>query len=713
LKNFKPMTELPGPFPDWPAWRDAIQQLNFVVPPVELGAFEGCEQYLFIRTTVQVSLPTEGPQADIRPEEVVYIHIPEGFPRRPPWVIAGRDDFPRLPHLLRYSELAGLFQLCLTRQPMEDWWVGRTLPDLIARVKQWLDDAAGGMLIKENDPYEPLFLLRASGIVELDSDQARAEAARHGGIWTTTAATGTHSGPSPDRISIGAGEVPAVVFYQNTPQFTPWIHCPQSFQELQEMAATVGLDAQRLAYWVQKKAGEGGHTVVVIGAARTKEVLGSTGLDEWAAFDLRRGRTDSTRASAKADEWVLTPFHVRARLTPALATRLGDWPDLGPPLPVVVIGAGALGSMVCEALARSGMVQLTIIDFDTLTPHNLARHSLDGSAVGRRKAVALADRLNSLFPGHTVATAIAENVLGLDAKQLLSAASIIDCSASVAVQAWLSDLPAPCPPIVSAFQVAAGRGTVLLRAASRSSAEELTPEVLESVLVSRYRLHPIVEEWLAEHVEPIQLGGGCRSLSARIPDSLVRLGAAWVADSILRWLASKPWPPQSGYALQSCRFSEITHVQTAWHQVKEGPWFLSQDWRVWVPSEVITRVQAQATCSEVETGGVLVGQIDRQRKVLVITDAWDPPPDSQGSRIGFCRGRTSLTPRLATLEADTGERLGYRGEWHSHPPAVPVAMSGRDQATAQTIAKQLAFERLPAVCLIANPEAVNVHIVEA
>jgi hypothetical protein len=479
------------------------------------------------------------------------------------------------------------------------------------------------------------------------------------------------------------------------------------------MAAAVGLDPQRVAYWVQKKGDERGRAVVVIGAARTKEVLGSTGLDEWAAFDLQRGGAGSKESGARADQWDLTPFHVRAQLTPALATRLGGWPDVGTPLPVVVIGAGALGSMVCDALARSGLVQLTIVDFDTLTPHNLVRHSLDGRAVGQRKAVALADCLNSLFPGWPVATAVAEDVLGLDTKPFLATACIIDCSASVAVQAWLSDLPAPCPPIASTFQVGAGFGTVLLRAAPRNSPQALTPEVLESVLVSRYRRHPTVAGWLAEHVEPVQLGGGCRSLSARIPDSLVRQGAAWAADSVLRWLASKPWPPESGYGLHSCQFSQVTQVRTEWHRVREGRWLLSQEWRVWVPSEVVARVQALAAASEVETGGVLVGQIDRQRKVLIITDAWDSPPDSQGSLIEFRRGRAGLAPRLATLESDTGERLGYRGEWHSHPPGVPVEMSGRDEATAQTIAQRLAFERLPAVCLIANGQEVNVHIVEA
>jgi hypothetical protein len=65
------------------------------------------------------------------------------------------------------------------------------------------------------------------------------------------------------------------------------------------------------------------------------------------------------------------------------------------------------------------------------------------------------------------------------------------------------------------------------------------------------------------------------------------------------------------------------------------------------------------------------------------------------------------------LEADTTERLGYRGEWHSHPAFGSVEMSGRDAATARNIAQRLAFERLPAVCLIANGELLDVHIVEA
>ena len=66
---------------------------------------------------------------------------------------------------------------------------------------------------------------------------------------------------------------------------------------------------------------------------------------------------------------------------------------------VAVIGLGGVGSWVVEALARSGVGALTLIDMDEVCLSNINRqlHALD-STVGRAKADVLAERVLQIAP---------------------------------------------------------------------------------------------------------------------------------------------------------------------------------------------------------------------------------------------------------------------------------------------------------------------------
>lgn len=66
---------------------------------------------------------------------------------------------------------------------------------------------------------------------------------------------------------------------------------------------------------------------------------------------------------------------------------------------ILVIGAGAVGGACIEALARSGIGRLTIVDGDRFEPSNLNRQPFAAlSAIGRPKASAVAERLADIAP---------------------------------------------------------------------------------------------------------------------------------------------------------------------------------------------------------------------------------------------------------------------------------------------------------------------------
>ena len=67
---------------------------------------------------------------------------------------------------------------------------------------------------------------------------------------------------------------------------------------------------------------------------------------------------------------------------------------------VAVFGLGGVGSYVVEALARSGVGELTLVDQDTLSTSNINRQlfALE-STVGMSKAEAAAARCRDINPG--------------------------------------------------------------------------------------------------------------------------------------------------------------------------------------------------------------------------------------------------------------------------------------------------------------------------
>lgn len=67
---------------------------------------------------------------------------------------------------------------------------------------------------------------------------------------------------------------------------------------------------------------------------------------------------------------------------------------------VAVVGLGGVGSWAVEALARSGVAQLVLIDLDHVAESNINRQvQALGATVGQAKALALQQRIADIHPG--------------------------------------------------------------------------------------------------------------------------------------------------------------------------------------------------------------------------------------------------------------------------------------------------------------------------
>lgn len=63
-----------------------------------------------------------------------------------------------------------------------------------------------------------------------------------------------------------------------------------------------------------------------------------------------------------------------------------------------VIGVGAIGSTICELLAKGGFTKITIYDFDRVEAHNIANQMYTEEDIGMEKVDAIARRMIAINP---------------------------------------------------------------------------------------------------------------------------------------------------------------------------------------------------------------------------------------------------------------------------------------------------------------------------
>lgn len=201
----------------------------------------------------------------------------------------------------------------------------------------------------------------------------------------------------------------------------------------------------------------------------------------------------------------------------------------------VLIGAGSLGSQLAVNLAREGRFRWTIVDNDTLFPHNLARHALYPIDVGMPKSLALARRLETLLEDEAVA--IKTDILESNPdetsqlnEQLAAADLIIDASASVAVSRHISDLENVNSRRLSLFFNPSGTAIVLLAVSQQCN---ITLRDLEA----QYHRLIQTENSLADHLRPLTPGlrysGSCRAVTNRIPASRAAMMSAIASQAVV------------------------------------------------------------------------------------------------------------------------------------------------------------------------------------
>jgi proteasome lid subunit RPN8/RPN11 len=103
-----------------------------------------------------------------------------------------------------------------------------------------------------------------------------------------------------------------------------------------------------------------------------------------------------------------------------------------------------------------------------------------------------------------------------------------------------------------------------------------------------------------------------------------------------------------------------------------------------------------------ETGGVLLGSFDVERRIVYVADTIASPPDSDEWPFHYIRGCSGLRAEVEAMCNLTDGMLEYVGEWHSHPHGCGAAPSGDDRRVFSWISDNMALDGLPGVMMIAG-----------
>jgi integrative and conjugative element protein (TIGR02256 family) len=648
-----------------------------------------------------------------------------------PVILSLRKDFCRdAPHL-NLGKRDDPASLCWTDAPWHEEKHRWSALRFIQRLRQWLALTSEGKLHQDDQPLEPL-ILGAQGTLILP---AGAYENPQQGAEPLFCYLTTEQGQRPILIAESAqraGDQPVRYVAIRLGSTTPVTHgvirwAPQNLHELHELVAPHGLDlitkiSKHIKSWSGNKELLQREPIFLIQAPKKRTEDGEIeAIDPWAFLAVGRSlgeigeslgvieRThtgygqilftapDISKASG-IPLALLQPYTYLHRQMSQACNGIAD--TSGTTAEIVAIGAGALGSQVILNLARSGFGKWVIVDDDALLPHNLARHALVGG-VGYTKSVLISMVGNELLQTSDFARPIAANILAPSSspelEQALNQSSLVlDMSASIPVARHLArDRKDVAARRASLYLSPSGHDLVLL-------AEDASREFKLDALEMQYYRALITCEELAGHLSQpagrVRYGRTCRDLSLVLSQEDVALHSAIGARAV-RTVASHP----DRAFIRIWRTSEDMQVKTV--DIPISPTIEldipSAGWKLCTDEHVMNKVRAiRATKFPNETGGVLIGTVDSERKIVYVVDCLTSPKDSIETPGSYVRGTDGLEDCIQYVRQVTGGEVDYIGEWHSHPKGYSPRPSSDDRVLFEWIEGYVSAEGHPSVMLI-------------
>jgi len=688
---------------------------------------------------VLFSVEVERPQEltyDIRRKErlaAIFWTADNRFPE----VLSLRKDFPKTPHLnLREKEIPR--SLCLYDQPYEQVRMTWTPASFLDRVRFWLARTAVGTLHGEDQPLEPY--ISGSGaylVVPADftaSDIRRSprlldvficgkndEMPTFRAVWQNP-----HPGRQADHIAAA---------FSCSPQTHGVIRRqPINLWELHKLCLEADFDllaelTQTIQKWHAEKPAPKileAKLFIIIALPKSRTTGGRIETVETRAFltgktveeiGIKLGTIQKFEGKAGYIIGVKKPpievienvsvslLQVVNALSADATAAFNGCQKNG--VKTVAIGMGALGSQVFNHLVRAGFGQWTLMDDDLLLPHNCARHLLGDWAVGANKAEAMAQMGNAILDGEPIAVAIPANMLrpGKHAeavdKALGEAQLVLDLSASIAVARELASR-AITSRSICAFLTPKGDGLIV---AAEDRERRVRLDWLEMVHYRAILSRKALRMSLQSHEARFRYGNSCRDVSSQLAQDDTAIWSGVASKAI------KELQKDDHAALRVCMSKSDGAVEVFRPQVTVPLRLTFHEWTITLDRWLLAKLaRFRQKRLPHETGGVLLGSFDTQRRTCMLVDALPSPADSKEWPTSYIRGCQGLPEQVRKVGTLTLGQLGYVGEWHSHPNSISTLPSKDDYTAYMWLVGHMQIESLPGLMLIIG-ENTSFHLV--
>jgi len=659
--------------------------------------------------------------------EHVVVEVPALFPFEHPDVTVSHDRFAGQPHVMWADGI------CLYLAA-NDWDPGRGMRGFVAQLLAWFESVARGTIAGPEIPWHaPLtrqrtdecLLVRPDLPDILENDSA---------IWlslalivkmgdrlyelsrwqTSRAEAGRLRGRQQrDDRPDGGGRlfVAPVVALPRPVGFT----YPNGHEELLRALEGQGLPAEDYSeltefaralnaeIWGQDiEAPE----MLLLGSPAPDRYAISSRIAHLAAWSLGVDDPDSV-------SW-LTVFDQRPRITTRRdTTRPAQWLA---GKRILVLGCGALGAPTAEFCVRAGAAATHVVDESDVHPGVLVRQPYAYADIGQNKALALAQRLGVISPESRVLPwpfdAVAMLTTGLPMPEF---DLVIDATAnrSVAVALertrWTSGRPQP--PLLSmmvghdcergaatlALPDASGAGLdILRRLAITASADENLYDILDDFFPDQPRGTLFQPEPGCSDPTYVGSAADLATFAGQLlNDALAVLASAAKADNVAfpqRWASvvrtSAAGPARASRRMLQWANDHVHRDHELLYQMRIEPAALAAMRR-----EVVRMADRRGP--HVETGGMLLGQIDHASRVVWVAEADGPPPGSTAEVQGFKLDPTQARGWARRRRRLTRGTVAFIGAWHTHPNHQAVPSGDDDKAM-----KQMAGDGVPVLLMI-------------
>jgi hypothetical protein len=734
-----------------------IAQLKNQFPYSPSKLKEWGDDHIAVSIPIDVALPQfhDAKEIDIKSQEpIIIVFNLKEYPYLAPSVYPDRSTFPRtnLGHLY-IAKQERPPQFCLVRGGMDIWYADKQVKDLIARVQNWLREAATGELNENGDEFEPLRLEGYSGTLNYDygslhnlckEKESYLPSVNYAKLLFERISTGKQplswkyiEDVKSEKIieklkevvedagkEDGSTEKKFLYFGyvlwadNNEPINTYDVILPGDWEGFEAFCNkhSISLVDFEKELILSKPFRLYNSIPIIVAIKRPKKIIGLPGDIEFINFHLHLPN-ESIIDNVIAPDCSVSFKQHKQPINLKKAAEISGHPKLieGTTL---VAGCGALGSRIVLHLGKAGYTDMWLADNDTLMPHNFVRHPLSVKDLNKNKAEALSDEINGLYNdaskmvwGFTTRADVTVRYIG-EEKAIFKRIFDFTASPTFAQLLTVSKFHAGLT-ILKAYISDFGKlGLLLIEGPQRN------PRIDDLQVLLYYQAieNPVIAEWLgrefnaAEKTTNITVGLGCNSETTVLSDEEVACHSSILSSLIRQNLQEKPL--EFGQVFTNRLIIEpYFHTETAALSIKKLDFYNAVNdasWQIRFANGIINKLTGQmAAALPMETGGLFVGSCNFKTKTIHVVDLIDAPPDSHANEVCFFRGIDGLADKLDFINEKTGNQLGYVGEWHSHPKG-PEGPSGTDMATVRKFKNYYASQPtpLPVFLTIITPKSI-------